>query len=86
MKKFFAECLEVIDFLMEEFTRHNRITTAIMAGWIIMTIVLNTVYMGKPVPVTGMILKTWMAYVNVVCAGTVGGFTIGYVNKRASKN
>ena len=81
MKKFFAECLETIEFLMDEFARHRWITTAIMAFWIVLTVVLNTVYYGKPIPVTHTVLKPIWAYINVILAGSVGGFVIGYVNK-----
>ncbi len=86
MKKIFAECMETIEFLMEESVKHRWITTAIMTGWIIMTVVLSAVYYGKPIPVTHTILKPIWAYADVIIAGGVGGFTIGYVNKRARKN
>lgn len=86
MRKFFAECIDVIDFLMEELAKHRWITTGVMAFWIILTVVLNAVYYGRPIPVTHTVLKPIWAYTNVICAGIVGGFTIGYVNKSASKN
>lgn len=80
MKKIFAEFIDAIIFLMEELARHRWITTGIMVFWIVLTIVLNTVYYGKPIPVTHTVLKPIWAYINVILAGSVGGFTIGYVN------
>ena len=85
MKKIFVEIFDTIVFAMDHLAEHRWITNGIMAFWFILTIVLNTVYMGKPVPVTGMILKTWMAYVNVISCGACAGFVVGYVNHKAKK-
>lgn len=80
MKKFFAEYVDAIIFAGEVMQRHRWITTAIMAGWLLMTIVLNTVYYGKPVPISHIVLKPVLAYANVILTGCTAGFCIGYVN------
>ena len=80
MKKVFVEILDTIVLWMEFLAEHRWITNGVMAFWFVLTIVLNAVYMGKPIPVTHTILKTWMAYVNVVTCGACAGFVVGYVN------
>ena len=52
---------------------HTWLVRIFFAAWLVMTCILNTVYMGKPVPVTHMILRPWMAYSNCILAGIFTG-------------
>lgn len=83
MKKFFVEILDTIVFVMEYLAEHRWITNGIMAGWLILTVVLNTVYYGKPIPITHTVLKPIWAYINVILCGCVVGGVCGYVNTKA---
>lgn len=57
-----------------EFCANHKIATTIVCIlWFVMTVILNSAYWGKPVPVTGMILQPWMAITNCVLVGAVTG-------------
>lgn len=74
MEYFVNELDEIIKFC----DKHKwlvRITAALV---LILHCILNTVYMGKPVPVTGIILQKWMCYVNVITAGCFTGIVWGF--------
>ena len=83
MKKIFVEILDVIIYVMESMAKHRWITNTIMVGWLALTVVLNSVYYGKPIPITHTVLKPIWAYINVVACGCVVGTVIGYVNTKS---
>lgn len=82
MKKFFYEVIDLGIWYLELLSHYRVATTIIAVCWLLMTIVLNSVFYGKPVPISHIVLRPAWAYINVVCAGCVSGFTIGYVNNK----
>lgn len=85
MKKIFVEILDTIIFAMEHLAKHPKLVTAICAITWAVHLILNNVYYGKPVPISGIILRPWMAYTNVILMGCCCGFTAGYVNVKSKK-
>ena len=57
-----------------EFIADHKIAAVIVCNlWLFMTVFLNLVYAGKPVPVTGMILRPWMVMVNCCLVAAIDG-------------
>ena len=55
------------------FENHGWTVRIIMSILLVVHCVLNSVYMGKPVPISRIVLQPWMAYTNVVCMGAMTG-------------
>ena len=66
MKKFF-------DTIIDHFETYKWVVRIVMSLLLVVHCVLNSVYMGKPVPVTHIVLQEWMAYANVICVGILTG-------------
>lgn len=47
------------------------------AAVLVMHIIANAVYVGKPVPVSGIVLQEWMAYTNVILVAIWTGLIWG---------
>lgn len=84
MKKL-TDIAEAVIFVEEKLAKHPKLVTAICAITWAVHLILNNVYYGKPVPVSGIILRPWMAYTNVILMGCCCGFTAGYVNVKSKK-
>lgn len=82
MKKlinFYAKSAKIVFTFL---AKHN-VMTAVLCGIIFAThVILNLVYLNKAVPITGIILKPWMAAINCFTIGIVCGFLPVYTALR----
>jgi hypothetical protein len=52
---------------------HKWFVRLLAAAVLVMHVIANTVYMGKPMPVNGIVLTERLAYTNVILAGIFCG-------------
>lgn len=82
MKNIFMHIAEAVIFVEERLAKKPKLVTFICAIVWTTHLILNNMYYNKAVPITGIILRPWMAYLNVIFMGIISGFTVGYVNRK----
>lgn len=58
---------------LDWFENHRWTVRIIMSILLVVHCLLNSAYIGKPVPITHIVLQEWMAYTNVICLGVFTG-------------
>lgn len=64
---------KTINMYLDWFENHKWVVRITMSVLLVVHCILNQVYMGKPVPITHIVLQEWMAYANVICMGLFTG-------------
>lgn len=69
--------MEALIIIIDWFNDHRWIVRTMAAAVLVMHVIANAVYVGKPVPVSGIVLQEWMAYTNVILVAIWTGLIWG---------
>ena len=70
--------IEAIEIALNFMKNHKVVTCIICAFILAMHIVANVIFIGKPVPITHIVLRPWMAYINMFGMAVATGVASGY--------
>lgn len=73
------EYMEAFDLIKRWMVNHKNAMYAFCAIWVCMHIILNIVYCGKAVPITGMVLQNWMAGTNIALVSITAAAVCGWL-------
>lgn len=74
--------MELLNNYIDWCDSHKWLIRIVGAFMLVLHVILNTVYMGKPMPVNGIVLQPWMAYVNVIGCGILVGVNWGFTSSK----
>lgn len=71
--------MEAFELILKVLRKHFDATCVVCGIILGLHIVANVVYWGEPVPITGIVLRPWMAVMNVTLVSIATGGTVGYL-------